>query len=289
MFGIYFGAYLVEKGVVSQNQLDEIIEKCRNSRVKLGLLATESGLMTKEQAEEVNQLQQQLDKRFGDIAVEKGYLDDDQVSYLLKQQGDGYLLFVQTISEAGFLSVDDISKEIQGFAEAKGYSEKDIEAFKSCDVDKEIAVFTDKADITEFYKRYIQLTARFIVRFVDPNVSIDKIKKLSEYDCSFIAKQGFNGECNFTSAFSGSDKAMIMVAKSILKEELTQVDMDTLDADCEFLNMNNGLFARESYDNGVEIDMLPPEMFDTPQKLTGEIILAPFTIHGEKLDLVIVI
>ena len=80
-----------------------------------------------------------------------------------------------------------------------------------------------------------------------------------------------------------------MVAESILKEELTQVDMDTLDADCEFLNMNNGLFARESYDNGVEIDMLPPEMFDTPQKLTGEIILAPFTIHGEKLDLVIVI
>ena len=66
--------------------------------------------MTKEQAEEVNQLQQQLDKRFGDIAVEKGYLDDDQVSYLLKQQGDGYLLFVQTISEAGFLSFDDISK-----------------------------------------------------------------------------------------------------------------------------------------------------------------------------------
>ena len=88
MFGIYFGKYLQDKGIITASQYNEIILENKTSRVKMGLLAVESGLMTPEQTDEVNQLQTMMDRRFGDIAIEKGYLTDAQVESLLKKQCD---------------------------------------------------------------------------------------------------------------------------------------------------------------------------------------------------------
>lgn len=86
MFGVYFGKYLEDVGVLTHEQYMEIVEASRTARVKMGLLAVSEGLMTKEQADEVNQLQAMKDARFGDIAVEKGYLTDEQVGKLLKNR-----------------------------------------------------------------------------------------------------------------------------------------------------------------------------------------------------------
>lgn len=71
MFGVYFGKYLEGKGIISNEQYNDIISDSKNAKVKMGLLAVEAGYMTEEQAEQVNNLQQMQDRRFGDIAVEK--------------------------------------------------------------------------------------------------------------------------------------------------------------------------------------------------------------------------
>ncbi len=289
MFGIYFGEFLKSKGIISDVQYKDIIDKCQNSRVKLGLLATESGLMSAEQAEEVNTLQKQLDKRFGDIAVEKGYLTDGQVSFLLKQQGDGYLLFVQSLDEAGIMKMDDVQRELNSYAAENGFTEDDIEEIKSSHVDREVKVFLNKADIEDFYKEYIALTARFIVRFVDPNVRIGFVKKVNSYEADFMSKQGFEGDKPFTVSFAanGDGKALRLVAESLLKEPFDTVDLDVLDANCEFINMNNGLFATDQHESGISIDMLPPEMKETKEKIEGNMLVVPMYIKGNLLELVI--
>ena len=69
MFGIYFGKYLMDQGIITGKQYSDLVENTKNSKVQMGLLAIETGLMTEEQTKEVNLLQQQEDKRFGDIAV----------------------------------------------------------------------------------------------------------------------------------------------------------------------------------------------------------------------------
>lgn len=66
------GNYLVKQGKITKDQLEEVIAKQDETRVKMGLLAVTEGIMTVEQAESVNRLQASMDKRFGDIAVEKG-------------------------------------------------------------------------------------------------------------------------------------------------------------------------------------------------------------------------
>ena len=112
MFGVYFGKYLQDIGVLDEQQYLDIIESSRTARVKMGLLAVNEGYMTTKQADEVNQLQAMMDARFGDIAVSKGYLTEDQVSSLLKKQGDSYLLFVQALVERKLLSLEEIQKHL---------------------------------------------------------------------------------------------------------------------------------------------------------------------------------
>ncbi|MCR5624329.1 MAG: chemotaxis protein CheX [Lachnospiraceae bacterium] len=287
MFGVYFCNYLEEKGLLSKEQSAEVIDKCRKSKVKLGLLATELNFMTQEQANEVNKIQQKEDRRFGDIAIEKGYLSEGQLSLLLKQQGDGYLLFVQAVTEADLLDNDEIQKILGTYAIDKELSQEDVEAIKSGDIDREVQVFLNKSDLSQFYKEYVALTARFLVRFVDANVRIDVPVKVDNYTYKYKALQGFIGDKSFNTMFAGDDGALTDIAEAMLKEEMGEVDMDTLDAVCEFLNMNNGLFARDEYEKGISVDMLPPEMELESGEVNGNVYKIPFFVHGKELDLII--
>ena len=170
MFGVYFGKYLEDVGVLTHEQYMEIVEASRTARVKMGLLAVSEGLMTKEQADEVNQLQAMKDARFGDIAVEKGYLTDEQVGKLLKKQGDSYLLFVQALVERKLLTLEDIQKYLNHYKKSERYTALEIDALKSSDIDKIIqALYNDRyIEIDDIRRREISVDEeerRFGVRY----------------------------------------------------------------------------------------------------------------------------
>ena len=57
MFGLYFGDYLLERNIISQSQLEEVMKQEQTSRAKLGLIAVAEKLLTTKQAEELNELQ----------------------------------------------------------------------------------------------------------------------------------------------------------------------------------------------------------------------------------------
>ena len=94
-----FGRYLVDKGVITNEDYANAVRKQLDVRVKLGIIAVAEGLLTEEQTETINKLQMQFDKRFGDIAVEKGFLTDEQVGALLKKQGNPYMQFLPDSSK----------------------------------------------------------------------------------------------------------------------------------------------------------------------------------------------
>ena len=53
MFTNIFGNYLIEKGLISKEQLLEVKEKQSETRVKLGLIEVKEKLLTEQQANEV--------------------------------------------------------------------------------------------------------------------------------------------------------------------------------------------------------------------------------------------
>lgn len=289
MFGVYFGKYLVDKGILTAQQYQSILTDSKNARVKLGLLAVESGIMTKEQADEVNRLQQIQDKRFGDIAIEKGYLTDSQVSTLLAKQGDEYLLFVQALVEDGILTLEEIQRELNAYKKSERFSALDIDAIKSGDVDKIVQVFMKDKAIIPIVRDYIALIARNMVRFIDPHFRMENVEKINEYTMPYFASQELNGEYDVFTGFVGEGEGLKYIAEAFAKEEFENVDMDVLDAVCEFLNCNNGLYASKLSYEDIDLDMQPPVMRDevTTINSEGNMFKVPLYVKGKQVDLII--
>ena len=289
MFGIYFGKYLQDKGVITEAQQKEMLEEVKSSRLRMGLLAIVNGMMTEAQAEEVNQMQQMYDRRFGDLAVEKGYLTNEQVEALLKMQGDQYLLFVQALNDHGYLTLEEIQKELKAYKKDERLSALDMDAIKSSDLDKIVPVFTKECSIPPVMKDYIALMARNVVRFIDTDLRLEQTERINSYQASFMASQELEGEFNFFVGISGEPEAVIEAASVFGREEFQTVDEDSLDAASEFINCNNGLYASKLSEEEIELELLPPMMYTTQMKIQtdGPMYKIPMYISGKKLELVI--
>lgn len=300
MFGIYFGRYLVNKGILSLEQYNEIISDEKNAKVKMGFLAVEEGVMTSEQADEVNLMQQTQDRRFGDIAIEKGYLTENQVTELLKKQGDEYLLFVQALVDRDVLSLEGIQKELNAYKKDNHYTALDIEALKSGDIDRIVPVFTRDDSIQPIVKDYVALTARNLVRFIDSRFEMEQIERVNSYEAAYMATQELDGDYRILTGICGEQKGLRLIGEGFVKGEYAELDLDEmdiidvldiLDAACEFLNCNNGLYATRVSHEDVELDMCPPEMRDFHSEIQsdGNMYKVSFYIKGEKVDLIICI
>lgn len=287
MFGVYFGKYLNDVGVLSEAQYNDIIETSRTARLKMGMIAVNEGYMTEAQADEVNTLQSMRDARFGDIAIEKGYLTDEQISKLLKKQGDSYLLFIQTVMDKGILTLEEIQKHLNNYKKSEHFTSLDIDCIKSADVDKIIPIFTRESSAPAAVKDYVALLARNMVRFVDNKIMFNKLESRHVYSSKYIASQGFTGDYEMFIGLSGD--ANKIVGESFGKEEFEELDEDCLDAVCEFINVTNGLFASKLSKENTQLDMLPPQMYvdNTTVSTEGMMYVMPVTIKGQSLDIVI--
>ncbi len=287
MFGLYFGKYLLDIGVLTEEVYNDIIEKNRTARVKMGMLAVNEGYMTPAQAEEVNNLQAVQDARFGDIAIEKGYLTDEQVGVLLKKQGDSYLLFIQALIERELLTLEEIQKHLNHYKKSERFTALDLDAIKSSDIDKIIPIFMRDPGVPALIKDYVALMARNIVRFIDNKVRFEKLEKRHTYMSKYIASQNFTGEYELFIGLAGEGNHLFGSVYG--KEDFEELDEDCLDAVCEFINVTNGIFASKVVQEEVKVDMLPPQMYmdDTTISTEGMMYVLPIFVRGNRVDLVI--
>ena len=83
MFSQYFGHFLLNRELITREQLTDALTFQQSVHVKFGVIAIDEGYMTPLQVEEVHEKQKQADKRFGEIAIELGYLTNEssRISY----------------------------------------------------------------------------------------------------------------------------------------------------------------------------------------------------------------
>lgn len=289
MFGNYFGNYLLNKGLITEQQYKVVLDEIKSSRLRLGLLAVVNGMMTEEQAEKVNNLQQMQDKRFGDIAVDEGFLTGEQVESLLKMQGDQYLLCIQALTDHHYLTLEEIQSQMKAYKKEQRFSALDMDAIKSGDLDKIVPVFTKEITIPPVMKDYIALMARNIVRFIDTDLRLEQTERINQYTGPYMASQELEGEFNFFVGLTGEQEAVLSAASVFGKEEFQEIDADSLDSLCEFINCNNGLYASKLSEDDVELELLPPNMYTEKVKIQtdGPMYKIPMYISGKRLELVI--
>ena len=263
MFAQFFGGYLLNKGLVSSQDLTTAIEDKKNTRMRLGVLAINAGLMTAQQVEHVNITQQSVDKRFGDLAVELGYVTNDDVERLLSQQPTDYLLLGQTLVNNGVLTISQFEEAINAYKAETQFSDEDISDNQNEVLARVINDFYhfDSAENARIYTDYVTLLFKNVIRFIGDDFTPLKSHMVREYDAKNLVRQSFTGNYNSVACVAAEDEAYKGIAERFSKESFTEID-DFVDATIgEFLNVVDGLFAvNESNEYGVELTMSPQEV-----------------------------
>lgn len=251
------GNFLLEKGLITSEQLKDVLGEQSKVRVKLGLIAVAEGLMTQEEAERVNHLQAVMDKRFGDIAIAKGYLTEGQVELLLKKQGSAYLAFAQALENQQLLTIEQLEQFLLDYRYEHQLTASAVEDIKSDDVDRILPVFLPVG--SDKYLAAAGIAVRTLMRCVDAEIYPDKAYFARELKVDNAALQSMEGKPGICCAMAGEGNELLYTASLFGQEDFEEVNEDALDAIGELINCINGLYASEVSKSGASLELLPPE------------------------------
>lgn len=281
------GNYMISRGMMSKEQLDNVCEKQDKIRVKLGLIAVSEGYITEKQAEEINRQQAVCDKRFGDIAVEKGYISPTQLDRILKLQGNTYLIFVQALVDEGIITIQGMDEVLEQFRKENGYGNSEMEVLKADDVEKIIPLFLPAG--AEEMEEVIGIAVKTILRCIDRHVYLERAFFVDSISTANMVMQSMEGDISMTTAFLEDSGGMVRLAGTYAREEFTVLDEDSLDAAAEFLNCINGLYMGALGNKSVSADLIPPEYGSAEWEINeGAICKVPIWVRNKKLYFVII-
>ena len=220
MFSQFFGAYLLNEGKVTKEQLAKALDEKKNTRMRLGVLAINDGLMTAEQVEHVNLTQQTVDKLFGDLAVDLGYLKPEDVTALLAKQPSDYLLLGQTLVNTGVLSNSEFESAIKGYKSKYSISDDDISGDQSDKLASLVNEFYhfSTAENAKIYTNYTTLLFKGLIRFIGDDFTPLEAYVIKKAAAPRIVSQRICGEYSaYTAIATGADEYSAL-AKRFAKE-----------------------------------------------------------------------
>ena len=244
MYTQFLGNYLLQRGIVNQEQLFKAMSRLSQTHIKLGTIAIKEGLMTAKEVDECLYVQSREDKRFGEIAVERGYLTNDQVNELLSLQTPDYILLGQNLVEDNVFSYEDLERILFEY-------QNDTELYDlSLDVENQetIAAIIKKffllaeMPVNETNVMYLELMFNSLIRFVGEDFSPLTPMVLDEYPITFGVSQAISNNNDYLTHIDCDRDTAIAFASRYANEEFTEFDEYVIAALEDFLNLHNGLF-----------------------------------------------
>ncbi len=112
-----FGGYLVDQGVVSQDDVDEALRLMRLLNSSIGELAVAEGVLSQRQADAIAREQRVVDGRWGELAVELGMGDatGERIDELCAEQTLSNLRFSDALLELGILSATELDRQLDRY------------------------------------------------------------------------------------------------------------------------------------------------------------------------------
>lgn len=277
--------YLLDKGLISEEQFFDLFDELKKVRAKLGLIAVHEGLMTEYQADTVNIMQSSMDMKFGDLAIEKGFLTPHQVQELLKKQGDPYLSLAQALENLGIMRLNDLDNLMKRYQVERELSLSSIEALKSDDLDRIVPLYLPLG--AEDYEPLALLTVKTVMRCVDNNILPTRAYFTDEVYAENGAMQFVDGDPCLTTAMVGDGIALLDTARLFGHEDFETVDMDALDSVAELINCINGMYASSLSSRRIRMELYPPEYNDSISKVFGaKMLVLPIIVSNKAIDVV---
>lgn len=272
MFSQYLGSYLLRRELISAEELGSLLKKEKEHRIKLGVLAIDRGYMTVDQVEEIHAQQKKIDCRFGELALNKGYLTPLALEKLLTEQKEAHVSLSEILVAEGYFSLAEIEKIVREYKEDAGISDRDIRSLQEGDVAVAVDRLVEFNKPYEFFRNYVILFLRNLIRFVDPRSRNLSSQEKIETPKGLVIEQAIRGEVNINTAVMIDNSDAGEIASRFSRRDISSPDPLISETLKELLNLHNGLFAVNLSNEGVEVNLNPPEVAQqAPYKFSEEI------------------
>ncbi|WP_099468290.1 chemotaxis protein CheX [Konateibacter massiliensis] len=284
MYTQFFGNYLLNKHLITLEQLMEAIQNKNTIHMKLGVLAIHNGYMTANDVERVRIKQTQKDKRFGEIAVEEGFLTHSQVNDLLNAQTPDYLLLSQLLVDKGYLTMEQFQTAMVEYQSLYELTDLDFSHEQNKKVNaliREFYEFDELEDdnLREMLYCYITLLFNSIIRFVGDDFTPYPIVKIGAYPITWCVSQKITGEFSLHTALDMDESTLIAFASRYVGERFTSNNEYVKSSMEDFINLNNGLFAVNISNNYSKALSLQPPLTENDVLFVPQAPLYYIPIH----------
>ena len=268
------GNYLVERGIMTRGQMLVLHKERKKLRAKLGLVAIAEGFMSpfevKEIYEEIESHHDEpADCAFADIAKERSYLNDGQVRMLAHKQNDSFLCFVQALEKQGIIDFERLNEILHEFPLTE--NEFQLDDLKSNDINRIVPLF-----IPPEANDYIEAACcavRFLEQRVDSNIYPLKAYLASEFIASNGVFQVAKGEREYAYGLAVNNMEMAIIATCYMRERYDGLDEEILDVISEIVSNISSSYANELSQDGIVVDLMPPQPYLELQKIKSEKML----------------
>lgn len=272
------GNYLVNQGSLTEEQLALVLKEQTRVRAGLGLIAVSEGILAPDEASSIGAAAN-TDRAFAEEAVARGYLTEGQIRTLLRKQGNAYMAFAQALENHRFMQLEQLEAILNDFQQ--DFTFVDLDDLKSDDVNRIVPMYIP--DDAANYINAANVAVRMIVRSVDKGIYPLKAYVTDHFEAANCAIQFVEGTKEFSYALAGRGKELAVVASHYMHDQYDEVDEEVLDVVGEIVNLISGLYATELSQDGVILDMMPPQFYGQMQSISAEGMLVFPLVTGKSI------
>jgi CheY-specific phosphatase CheX len=245
----FIGQFLLERGVITREQLLLATELQEQRNRPLGAYAVDRGYLTPAQAEQINREQQVTDRRFGELALSMGLLNDAQINDVLTLQKQGRIRIGEALVAGGALDAATFEEHFAAFqADQAIYQTGQVE-------------LPDGTPFTEFVRVCVDLSEKLLLRVA--GLTAKRGLAVPRADVAspelLTISIGFSGSASVQFAFSASKDVATAIARRLLGPALALSDELVIDALKEFCNVVCGNICGKLSQPEKPLEIGPPE------------------------------
>lgn len=242
----FFGSYLIDKHVITSDQLIEALHLKHITSETLDQLALSSGYMSQDEIDDIHTMQTQMDGEFIELALHMGYLTEAQAESMAQTRYSGYVLLGNSIVTLGYCSHEEMAKLIADYEFDYQLPFSDMLKFNQTKIDDMIMQYYNFPDTGELNlpKEYAALLIRNLIRFLGNDFHLNgKLQKLPYIPDMYKATQGITGSFTANTAIIAYKDFMTTFASRYAAEDLSGDDEYISASVQDFLNLHNGIFT----------------------------------------------
>lgn len=268
----FFGQHLLERDILTKDQLIESINYQKSKILKLGEIAVTKGFISEKDAAKINNEQKRTDMRFGDLAVNMGLITTEQLEQIITIQKNNHIYLGEAIVACGFLDQETVDHELSQFKKEQAIIPP-----------VEIMIKEDVAH-REILEIMADLTSKLLRRLGDMQSKTGQVVTTDGpiNNLGVVSILDFKGDIPCRYVLNVSWDVGMQIAKRTFKKDDLPMDRELIvDTISEFVNVVCGNVRAKAIELGKKLEFEPPYNFmdendlSIPLKTGEKIVVVP--------------